>query len=116
MVICVGIRQMRLKSGPIWEGIVMGTIFGYRPLELGTLSRWLRFALVARPILSSPSVRTTALLARWYDRILQRHHLAAMDERMLRDIGLHRSEVRREAAKTAVSRKWWKFEDGVISG
>ncbi len=35
----------------------------------------------------------------WRDRARQRAHLASLDDRMLRDIGLSRVEVAREASK-----------------
>jgi uncharacterized protein YjiS (DUF1127 family) len=35
---------------------------------------------------------------RWYDRHLQRVDLAALDETMLRDVGLTPQDVRRECA------------------
>ena len=40
------------------------------------------------------------LLARWYDRHLQRLDLAEIDNHMLRDLGLTREDVRRECAKS----------------
>lgn len=40
-----------------------------------------------------------ALLARWYDRYLQRRVLAELDARMLADIGLTPNEAAREARK-----------------
>ncbi|MBZ9996402.1 DUF1127 domain-containing protein [Mesorhizobium sp. BH1-1-4] len=39
------------------------------------------------------------LLARWYDRHLQRLDLAEIDDHLLRDLGLTRQDVRRECAK-----------------
>lgn len=39
------------------------------------------------------------LLARWYDRWLQRAALAELDARLLADIGRTSEEVRRECAK-----------------
>ena len=39
-----------------------------------------------------------ALLLRW-DRSRQRRHLHELDERLLRDVGLHQDEVARETAK-----------------
>ena len=39
-----------------------------------------------------------ALLLCW-DRSRQRRHLHELDERLLRDVGLHRDEVARETAK-----------------
>jgi uncharacterized protein YjiS (DUF1127 family) len=38
-------------------------------------------------------------LATWIDRARQRQALADLDDRMLNDIGITRSEARREAAK-----------------
>ncbi|WP_352500206.1 DUF1127 domain-containing protein [Mesorhizobium sp. M0058] len=40
------------------------------------------------------------LLARWYDRHVQRLDLAAVDDHLLRDLGLTREDVRRECAKS----------------
>ncbi|ESW73186.1 DUF1127 domain-containing protein [Mesorhizobium sp. C277A] len=40
------------------------------------------------------------LLARWYDRHLQRLDLAEIDDHLLRDLGLTREDVRRECAKS----------------
>ncbi|MER8484437.1 DUF1127 domain-containing protein [Mesorhizobium sp. M1322] len=40
------------------------------------------------------------LLARWYDRHLQRLDLAEIDEHLLRDLGLTSDDVRRECAKS----------------
>ncbi|MBZ9677976.1 DUF1127 domain-containing protein [Mesorhizobium sp. ES1-1] len=39
------------------------------------------------------------LLARWYDRHLQRLDLAEIDDRLLADLGLTGDDVRRECAK-----------------
>ncbi|WP_192258674.1 DUF1127 domain-containing protein [Mesorhizobium caraganae] len=62
------------------------------------------------PIASAPLARRQTfpfvtwlhrwLLARWYDRHLQRLDLAEIDDHMLRDLGLTRRDVRRECAKT----------------
>ena len=38
-------------------------------------------------------------LAAWQDRAAQRHHLSQLDERVLRDVGLRRANVRRELEK-----------------
>lgn len=43
--------------------------------------------------------RATSILALWYDRHLQRHDLALLDTRMLRDLGLDADDVGRECAK-----------------
>ncbi|MBZ9672185.1 DUF1127 domain-containing protein [Mesorhizobium sp. B2-1-8] len=40
------------------------------------------------------------LLARWYDRHLQRRDLCEIDDHLLRDLGLTRQDVRRECAKS----------------
>ena len=40
------------------------------------------------------------LLARWYDRHLQRRDLSEIDEHLLRDLGLAPEDVRRECAKS----------------
>ncbi|MER9233753.1 DUF1127 domain-containing protein [Mesorhizobium sp. M0622] len=40
------------------------------------------------------------LLARWYDRHLQRLDLAEIDDHLLRDLGLTAEDVRRECAKS----------------
>ncbi|UVK39587.1 DUF1127 domain-containing protein [Mesorhizobium sp. AR10] len=40
------------------------------------------------------------LLARWYDRHLQRLDLAEIDDHLLRDLGLTPEDVRRECAKS----------------
>lgn len=40
------------------------------------------------------------LLARWYDRHLQRRDLSEIDDHLLRDLGLTREDVRRECAKS----------------
>lgn len=40
------------------------------------------------------------LLARWYDRHLQRRDLSEIDDHLLRDLGLTPEDVRRECAKS----------------
>ncbi len=35
----------------------------------------------------------------WWDRARQRHHLLQLDDRLLKDVGLTRAGVEREAAK-----------------
>ena len=40
-----------------------------------------------------------ALFSRWLDRVRERRHLHALDDRMLRDIGLTRADVEFEAHK-----------------
>ena len=39
------------------------------------------------------------LLSTWFDRARQRRHLHALDDRMLKDIGLTRADVEFEAQK-----------------
>jgi uncharacterized protein YjiS (DUF1127 family) len=38
-------------------------------------------------------------LLQWYDRVRQRRHLQALDEHMLKDIGLTRADAEMEANK-----------------
>jgi len=40
-----------------------------------------------------------ATLVLWNDRQMQRNHLSELDERLLRDMGLSRQQVRHEALK-----------------
>ncbi len=56
-----------------------------------------RFGRLPFPPLSRLRLR---LLARWYDRHLQRLDLAEIDEHLLRDLGLTPEGVRRECAKS----------------
>jgi uncharacterized protein YjiS (DUF1127 family) len=46
-----------------------------------------------------PFCRSALSLAFWYERHLQRHALASLDARMLRDLGLDADDVCRECAK-----------------
>jgi uncharacterized protein YjiS (DUF1127 family) len=46
-----------------------------------------------------PFRQAALLLIVWYERHLQRHALASLDARMLRDLGLGAEDVRRECAK-----------------
>ena len=43
--------------------------------------------------------RIPAILMRWYARIEERRHLLEMSDEILRDAGLSRDQVRREATK-----------------
>ncbi len=45
------------------------------------------------------TVAVLEALCAWRERSRQRRHLRELDERLLRDIGLSRDDVRREAAK-----------------
>jgi uncharacterized protein YjiS (DUF1127 family) len=54
---------------------------------------------------SSPSGATSfERFFHWIERIRQRHMLASLDDRMLKDIGLSRSDVVRE-----VSKPFWQY-------
>lgn len=53
--------------------------------------RGLRQALAARLVRAADAVLS------WQERARQRYHLEAMDDRMLKDIGLSRADVEREA-------------------
>lgn len=44
-------------------------------------------------------LRVPATLRIWYQRWQQRAHLDELDDRLLRDVGLTRDQVRRECAK-----------------
>jgi uncharacterized protein YjiS (DUF1127 family) len=48
-------------------------------------------------------VAVLALLRRWHRRARERALLAALDERMLRDIGVERSDVERE-----INQRFWR--------
>lgn len=45
------------------------------------------------------ATRTVGVVLIWQERATQRHALAALEERMLCDMGLSRADARREAAK-----------------
>lgn len=49
--------------------------------------------------LRGPGPRLFGLLALWIERATQRRALAELDDRLLKDVGLSRSEARQEAAK-----------------
>ncbi len=44
-------------------------------------------------------IQRIAVILGWWDRARQRQHLLQLDDRLLRDIGLTREDVEREAAK-----------------
>ena len=44
-------------------------------------------------------LRLFNVLLEWQDRAVQRRHLASLDDRMLKDIGLDRADVIRETYK-----------------
>lgn len=61
-----------------------------------------RFGVSLRQSLPSPVevlLRLAELLTVWENRARERRHLAEMPDRMLRDLGLSRSDARREAEK-----------------
>ncbi|MEX0694875.1 MAG: DUF1127 domain-containing protein [Rhodospirillales bacterium] len=51
------------------------------------------------PALAAAAMSQFATLCEWQRRAETRHHLAQLDERMLADIGLGRSEAEIEASK-----------------
>jgi uncharacterized protein YjiS (DUF1127 family) len=53
----------------------------------------------SRPWLADPVGRVVDLLLTWHERARQRRHLRALDNHMLRDIGLSRADVESEAGK-----------------
>lgn len=57
-------------------------------------------AAVARiPSPADVATKAGTRLMVWHERTRQRHHLQTLDDRMLNDIGVSRSEVEREIAK-----------------
>lgn len=49
--------------------------------------------------LRGPGPRLLGLLALWIERATQRRALAELDDHLLEDVGISRSEARQEAAK-----------------
>lgn len=49
--------------------------------------------------------RVVDLLLTWSDRMRQRRHLAELDDRLLRDIGVSRADIEAE-----ISRPFWRPE------
>lgn len=62
-------------------------------------SRYPFRATGSRTSLGSLFLWSSAVLDLWYDRFRQRRHLARLDERLLRDIGIDRVAAMREASK-----------------
>ena len=54
-----------------------------------------RFRRVRRPAAGE----LLDMLARWIDRSAQRHRLAMLEDRMLKDIGISRADADRESGK-----------------
>ena len=84
--------------------IIMSTIYGTQRDEgqpagprLATL--WAAFTRRLTIILDT--------LATWQERASQRYRLAELDDRMLRDVGLSRADIRRE-----VERPFWRSQSG----
>ncbi len=74
----------------------MNGIYATQPLgsdRVGTLVKTGARALARLP------GRLLDILLRWQERARQRHQLMALDERMLKDIGLSRADAYREASK-----------------
>jgi uncharacterized protein YjiS (DUF1127 family) len=61
------------------------------------------FDLVADRTLGHAAARRLAIIletvANWQERAAQRHRLAGLDERMLRDVGLTGADIRHELEK-----------------
>lgn len=60
---------------------------------------WARFVLFGWPPPAGFLRRILVTLVLWQERAAQRHHLADIGERQLKDVGLTRDDVMREAAK-----------------
>ena len=66
-------------------------------------SRYSRFGAGPAGALSGPVhfvLRIRQTLNMWYDRTLQRRHLVALDDHLLRDIGIDRASALKEASKS----------------
>jgi uncharacterized protein YjiS (DUF1127 family) len=62
-------------------------------------ARGLAERIGAAPPDAGLAVRLLATLFRWHERARQRRELYALDDRMLKDIGITRVDVEREAGK-----------------
>jgi len=49
--------------------------------------------------IGSLTARLLAALLRWQERNRERHHLRALDDRILRDVGLSRADIEQEVRK-----------------
>ena len=74
----------------------MSEIYATQPLGSGRAGTLLK---AGGSILARLPGRLLDALLRWQERARQRHLLMAMDERMLKDIGLSRADATREASK-----------------
>lgn len=61
--------------------------------------RWFAFAAAAALILGRWSSGVVRLMARWHRLAYERRLLASLDDRMLRDIGVTRSDAETESRK-----------------
>jgi len=73
-----------------------GTVVAVATRQLQVPSAW---PAPARHRLARAMRAAVALVRLWHERARQRSHLAALDARMLRDIGITRSEAARECEK-----------------
>jgi len=65
-----------------------------------TLADAVRRSAPPRTAVGGPvAMRLFGLLMIWFDRVRQRRHVQALDDRMLKDIGLTRADVEGEARK-----------------
>jgi uncharacterized protein YjiS (DUF1127 family) len=70
---------------------------------MGTLSRYeaapgVSSARLLRWVVALPAAAFACLLD-WQERAQERHHLARLDDHMLRDIGVSRTDIMHEASK-----------------
>ena len=74
----------------------------HAPLGMKNIGALRRFRLSLRQSLPSPMqalVYLSEILATWENRARERRYLAEMPDRMLKDLGISRSEALREAEK-----------------
>jgi uncharacterized protein YjiS (DUF1127 family) len=76
----------------------MHTISNRRAAE-GVLVRTGSLALWIGELIAALAWHATTSLVIWQERLRERHTLAALDDRMLRDMGLSRSDVDAETRK-----------------
>jgi uncharacterized protein YjiS (DUF1127 family) len=70
-----------------------------RPAE-GAFARALLLGLSICELVGALAVRGALKMIVWQERVRERNRLASMDDFMLRDIGLSRSQVMRETTKS----------------
>jgi uncharacterized protein YjiS (DUF1127 family) len=71
-----------------------------RPASLPT---WREWTTIGQHKLSADAIQILDIVSSWLDRIGQRRMLMALDDRMLKDIGISRADAWREA-----SRPFWR--------